>query len=80
MFCYLGLLIGVDPNCAVTERSADMDNKYTIKVLEKAVLELKRENQGLEMCRETLGDLYVDRSIKENNEKIEELEFHIDFV
>lgn len=57
-----------------------MDNKYTIIVLTKAVQELERDNEGAEMCREEFGNKYTDKCIKENKEKIAELEFYIDFV
>lgn len=57
-----------------------MDNKYSLYVLNKALEELNKEIQGLEMLREELGEYYVNKNKKELEAKILDLEFHIDFI
>lgn len=57
-----------------------MDNKYSLEVLRKALDELEEDDLGLKMSREELGDYYVDKELKQNEEKRFDLEFHIDFI
>lgn len=60
-----------------------MDNKYVIEVLKKELESLKEEKWGLELLKQAdneFTDDYLNREIKEVNEKINEIEFHIDFV
>lgn len=55
-----------------------MDNKYVIEVLKKELESLEEEKMRLTLLKETDNEL--TREMKEIDEKIYEIEFHIDFV
>lgn len=55
-----------------------MDNKYVIEVLKKELESLKEGKLRLALLIET--DSELAREMKEIDEKINEIEFHIDFV
>ena len=60
-----------------------MDNKHVIKVLKKELESLKEEKWGLELLKEAdneFTDDYLDRETKKVNDKINEIEFYIDFL
>ena len=55
-----------------------MENKYVIEVLKKELESLEEEKLRLGLLKETGND--VTREMKEIDEKIYEIEFHIEFV
>lgn len=55
-----------------------MDNKYVIEVLKKELKNLEEEKMRLVLLKETDNEL--TREMEEIDEKIYEIEFHIDFV